>query len=54
MDQDKVEDYCKEISEMLSRQGREVPVGGIVTENYYVYPFERDHLLDFGYGNRTT
>lgn len=54
MDKERVESYCRGFDNLLREAGREIPVGGMVTKSYYIYPFKRDHLLDFSYGKGTT
>lgn len=51
---ERIESYCKRYEDILREAGREIPIGGIVTENFYVYPLKRDHLLDFKYGKGLT
>ncbi|MBI5355153.1 MAG: hypothetical protein HZB68_01730 [Candidatus Aenigmarchaeota archaeon] len=51
---ERIESYCKSYERILKEAGREIPVGGIVTENFYVYPLKKDHLLDFKYGKGIT
>ncbi len=54
MDQPKVERYCRKYEVLLKDMGRDIPIGGIVTENFYIYPFKKDHLLEFKYGSGTS
>ena len=51
---ERIESYCKRYEDILREAGREIPIGGVVTENFYIYPLKKDHLLDFKYGKGLT
>lgn len=42
-----IDDYCIKIEDALRKDNLSMPVGGVVTPNFYSYPLPREHLKCF-------